>query len=407
MPKKGAILKSATSAYTVKNSLGAGGAGQVYLVTDDEQTSYAAKVLHSGLSKQKLKRFQNELMFCLRENHPNLIKVLDFGRSEDEEPFYVMPLASETLRGKLKRGIPEDSRLPLFTQLLDGVEAAHLKRVFHRDLKPENLLFVSSEIKVADFGIAHFEEDSLHTPVETLPSDRLANFEYAAPEQRRVGSVVDARADIYSLGLILAEMFTGEVPHGIGGVKIADKSPNYAYLDELVTKMRQQEPAQRPQTIREIKAELIARQNQFVEMQALDRYRNTVVRESEVSDPLVTEPPSLIHADFTGSSLSFTLSTALTSKWIYTFQNMPAGGLIGYTPEYHTFRGNSAHVKASARLAQQLIDQFKSYLQMANDLYARNVVQEEKARIEKERGVLASKIESEEARARVQNNLRW
>src|ERR1700733_3705578 len=406
MPRKGTVLKSATTTYKVYESLGGGGAGEVYLIKDDVQISYAAKILRTGLNSQKLKRFKNELMFGFRENHPNLIKVLDFGLSEANESFYVMPLSSETLRTMLKKGIPEGSRLPLFAQLLDGVEAAHLKGVFHRDLKPENILIESQQVKVADFGIAHFEEDFLHTQVETLPSDRLANFEYAAPEQRRIGTV-DLRADIYSLGLILAEMFTGEVPHGIGGVKIADRSPNFSYLDELVNRMRQQDPAQRPQTIKAIKAELITRQNQFVELQKLDRLRNNVIRDSQVTDPLVTEPPSLVNVTFTGSALSFQLSKAVTMKWIGTFQNMPAGGLLGYGPEYHTFQGDTAHLRSTDRLAQQLIDQFKGYLQMANELYGRTVAQEEQTRVEREKRALASQIEHEEIRARVQSALKW
>lgn len=178
MAKNGETLRSATDTYTVHKSLGGGGAGEVYLVHDDSGARFAAKVLRSGLGKLKLKRFQNELMFGVRENHPNLIKVLDFGRSDSDTPFYIMPLATGTLRSMMRAGIAEQLRLALFSNVLDGVEAAHLKGVFHRDLKPENLLYFSDErqLKVADFGIAHFEEDQLHTHVETLPAERLANF---------------------------------------------------------------------------------------------------------------------------------------------------------------------------------------------------------------------------------------
>jgi serine/threonine protein kinase len=141
MPRKGTTLRTATEIYTVGNSLGGGGAGEVYAVTDEAGVLYAAKVLRGGMSKLKLKRFSNELMFGLREDHPHLVKVLDYGRSENDESFYIMPLAAGTLRSLMKAGIAEGQRLPLFSQLLDGVEAAHLKRVFHRDLKPENVLY--------------------------------------------------------------------------------------------------------------------------------------------------------------------------------------------------------------------------------------------------------------------------
>ena len=91
----------------------------------------------------------------------------------------------------------------MFSKILDGVEAAHLRQIFHRDLKPENIPInpASGELVVADFGVAHFEEDDLIDSVQTKVGERLGNFEYAAPEQRRPGQVVDHRADIYSLGL--------------------------------------------------------------------------------------------------------------------------------------------------------------------------------------------------------------
>lgn len=101
-------------------------------------------------------------------------------------PFYVMPLYQHTLRGLMDAGIERNRILPLFSLILDGVEAAHLLRVWHRDLKPENVLCDanSGSAVIADFGIAHFEEDELYTAVETRNGDRLANFQYAAPEQR-------------------------------------------------------------------------------------------------------------------------------------------------------------------------------------------------------------------------------
>lgn len=405
--KKGSLLKTATAVYSVDRLIGGGGAGEVYLVKDDAQESYAAKVLRSDVSSQKLRRFKNELMFCFRESHPNLIKVVDFGRAEGGESFYIMPLATKTLRDLLKEGILEDSKLLLFSQILDGVEAAHMKGVFHRDLKPENILMESGNIRIADFGIAHFEEDALHVPVDTLPSERLANFEYSAPEQRRIGLTVDHRADIYSLGLILAEIFTGVVPHSVGSKKVADYSPSHVYLDELIDKMRQQDPAQRPQSIRAVKDELISRRNSFIEHQKLDALKKAVVKESEITDPLVIDPPALIDVTFSGAELIFRLSKPLSAKWIYEFQSMPAGGLLGYTPDHHRIQGDTVRLSAPDRLAQQLVDQFKTYLDMANQLYSQLITREEENRVRKERASLAAQTQQEEARMRVQQSLRW
>jgi serine/threonine protein kinase len=299
--------------------------------------------------------------------------------------------------------------LRLFSDILDGLEAAHLKRVFHRDLKPENLLYFSNTNKllVADFGIAHFEEDQLHTHVETLPAERLANFEYAAPEQRRSGIEVDARSDIFALGLILSELFTGNVPHGLGAIKISEKASTFAYLDGLVDRMLQQDPNRRYSSIREIKNDLVARGNDFIESQKLDQLKKTVVKESETTDPLVVDPPSIVDVQFTSSGLQIKLSQPVTNDWIHTFQNAPLGGLMGYGPERHSFRGDTASIPVPDRLAQQVINQFKGYLDIVNQIYERETKQKAKDAVLREASRLANKIAQEEHTAAIQKSLKW
>jgi serine/threonine protein kinase len=310
MPKKGSNLISAFEIYTVEAEIGGGGSGVVCLVKDGQQNKFAAKVLKAGLTGLKLKRFQNEMMFCWKEDHPHLIRVLDYGRSQDGDPFYVMPLASATLRSLLAAGIGRHDVLRLFSEILDGVDAAHLKGVIHRDLKPENILRdqESGALKIADFGIAHFKEDDLHTQVETSANERLASWEYAAPEQRRAGAGVDKRADIYSIGLILTEMFTGQVPHGADPTTITSVAPEYAYLDEIAIAMRQNSPDKRPASVAQIKNMLIARGSEFVQQQKLDLLRNTVIPANEISDPLVNDPIHVVDADYSYGHLIFTLN---------------------------------------------------------------------------------------------------
>src|SRR5262249_30968469 len=158
-------------------------------------------------TSDKRRRFKNELAFLTKTNHSNIVNVVDHGvaRGELTGPFYVMKRYDESLRELIRTGMKVDAVLPFFSQLLDGVEAAHLLGVVHRDLKPENFLFdkASSSLAVADFGIARFTEHLIATIVETAPAQRLANFQYAAPEQRQSGASVGVPADIYALGLIL------------------------------------------------------------------------------------------------------------------------------------------------------------------------------------------------------------
>ena len=171
--------------------------------------------------------------------------------------------------------------------------------------------------------------------------------------------------------------------------------------------MRHEDPRSRPQSIDAVKTQLIARRNEFVEQQKLDRFRNTVVKGSEVTDPLVNDPPRLTNVAYDGRGLSFDLSRGVSSDWIATFQNMPVGGLMGYGPEYHTFSGARGYVSVPERLAQQVIDQFKFYLQTANDNYARQVKEKNRQDQESAKYRLAAEIAEQERRAKIQSQLRW
>ena len=235
-----------------------------------------------------------------------------------------MPYYPDTLRSLMQRGIAPDKVLNMFSQILNGVECAHLRRVYHRDLKPENVLYDPSlqQLVLCDFGIAHFSEEALYTAVKTRDSQRLANFQYASPEQRAKGSNVDSRADIYSLGLILNEMFTGQCPSGTGFKKIADAASGFAYIDDLVELMMRQSPDGRPQTIEAIKDNLIAKGNEFIVQQKLNELKNRVIPTSEIDDPLITSPPHLIDIDYRGGDLIFILSCAPTQEWVHSFQNI-------------------------------------------------------------------------------------
>src|SRR5258708_23623700 len=182
--------------------------------------------------------------------------------------------------------------------MLDGVEAAHLHGVVHRDLKPANVLCDGPDnLVLADFGIAHFQEFDLLTLVETDSQERLGNYQYSAPEQRIPGASVDQRADIFALGLILNEMFTGHVPQGTGYPKIGSVSPDFAYLDDLGEAMIQQKPENRIQTIVRVKEQLIARRHRFVELQRLDALKKQVVPESDVNEPILRDPITPVEAE--------------------------------------------------------------------------------------------------------------
>lgn len=259
--KKLITFETTFEKFTVRALLGQGGAGKVYDVQDENGASWAIKCLDpTALTKQHRKRFKNEIEFCSKNTHPNIVPVEDWGLTDisgNRVPFYVMPRFESTLRIQMRKGIEHNEILPLFNQILDGLEAAHQAHVWHRDLKPENILYDSSgpRVVIADFGIAHYTEVLLRTAIKTAQGDRLANFQYAAPEQRSF-SIVDQRADIYSLGLILNEMFTGAILQGTNHKTIETVAPSFAYLDPLVHHMVRQSPDDRIGSIAKIRAAL-------------------------------------------------------------------------------------------------------------------------------------------------------
>jgi len=301
--------------------------------------------------------------------------------------------------------IKQDDILPLFSQILNGVEAAHLSGVWHRDLKPENILFDQPEnnLLVADFGIAHFEEEEIYTSIETRDSTRMANFQYSAPEQRVRNTKVDHRADIFSLGLILNELFTREILQGAGYKRIANINAGYAYLDELVELMTQQDPANRPEAIEKIKMELIGRRNAFIALQKYDETKNQVV---SATDPPDFEPIKIISFDFDPGHLKLKLSRSVPSDWVQEFQ-YPRGGhsaLMGYGPERYSFRGDIASIQVHGtdeRYIQDIINNAKDYVNMANRNYTQQLQDRSKKEEQQQRVELEKKVADAELKKRI------
>jgi|SRR5579872_376522 len=410
--KKGEEFRTAFESYVVERQIGVGGSGEVYEVRDTDGSRHAVKVLDSAKSTTaRLKRFKNEIFFCSKGTHANVILVQDRGVSADGSTFYVMPLYPGTLREQMSKHIAPESVLRYFGQILDGIEAAHLLGVWHRDIKPENVLFSPStdSLVVGDFGIAHFEEEELLTAVETRNIDRLANFLYSAPEQRVRGQKVDGKADVYALGLILNEMFTGSVPQGTMFRRISELSTSHSYLDGLVDEMLRQNPLARP-SVGDVKRELIARGNEFLSLQRLDDLKRTVILDSEVDDSIIRNPVVLQSVDYHDGTFFFTLSAVPPHLWIQSFQNPRAGswgGFLGAGPEYFSFNGDKAIVTPrSAVQPQQLVNHVKSYVDMANRLYSERVIAQHKKRVEDQREQLRRSVQEEERRRKILSDLK-
>lgn len=403
-------FETAFDTYVVTAVIGEGGAGRVFEVKDSSGKPLALKCLHPYLiTTERRKRFKNEIDFNAKHDHRNLIQVLDSGLSTEgttKTPFYVMPKFPETLRSLLSKKISPDIVLPLFSQILDGLEAAHLLGVTHRDLKPENVLYDNAGqlIVVADFGIAHFEEDIIATAVETKLGTKLANLAYSAPEQRTKGVRIDRRADIYALGLILNEMFTNSLAQGTGFMTIAAVAPPFAYLDALVDKMIQQNPDTRPASIEEIKKELIGRKNEFIALQRLDAARREIV---PAAAPNQVSPVNLIGVDWYGQSLVLKLDRAPEPGWIQTFQQLSnVSYIMGTQPSSFQFQGDTARIGIEERNAQTIINQFKPWLGMATHEYQKKLNDLAEREERERRDALTQKIALAEQRERILKSLK-
>ncbi|HZI18098.1 MAG TPA: protein kinase [Pyrinomonadaceae bacterium] len=202
--------------YKIEQKLGEGGMGAVYRGLDMMiEREVAIKFLRPELASQPqvVERFRSEAVTLAKLNHPNIATLYSFMRQGES---YVMVL--EFVRGVTldhviqERGaITHDRAVPIFCQVLDGIQHAHEFGVVHRDIKPANMMLTEKgTLKVLDFGIARI----LGTARMTRQGNVIGTIEYMSPEQVK-GMETDARADIYSLGMLLYEMLTGRVPFDI------------------------------------------------------------------------------------------------------------------------------------------------------------------------------------------------
>lgn len=251
----GKIKRVNGNEYEVSSSnaiLGQGGQGKVWHVVR-EGREYAIKeiTLRDGKKyKAQNERIRQEVEYCKQFHSENIVQIIESEErlvdeaNQDVLLSCVMPMYSRTLRDYIAPEVSLDIKFSLLIQLFGAVAQIHDDHIVHRDIKPENVLVDESceRALLADFGIAHFDGAGV-----TADSDMLMNRYYYAPEQRKgVGATnVASSADVFSLGLILNEMFTLNVPRGESYLKISDEYPLLSELDDLVVKMTVQDPDER------------------------------------------------------------------------------------------------------------------------------------------------------------------
>src|SRR3954449_9574805 len=199
--------------YRLDEKIGSGGMSSVYRAFDPTLERWVAiKLMHRDISQDpdQLERFRREARAVARLNHPHLVTVIDAGE-DDGTPYIVFEyVEGETLKDRIKRcgRLPVAEAVAYAIEIGRALSAAHAQRLVHRDVKPQNVLIDGEgRAKVTDFGIAR----SLEAKGLTATGRVLGTTDYVSPEQA-MGEDVDERSDVYSLGVVLYEMLTGEVP---------------------------------------------------------------------------------------------------------------------------------------------------------------------------------------------------
>jgi tRNA A-37 threonylcarbamoyl transferase component Bud32 len=231
--------------------LGQGGMGAVYQARQTKlDRLVAVKILPPEVARDPAfaERFTREAQALARLNHPNIVTVYDFGDVDGLYFFTMEFVDGHNLRDLLQAGaLPADQTLAIVPQLCDALQYAHDEGLVHRDIKPENILLdKKGHVKIADFGLARLVGLTPTYLTLTGTHEVMGTLLYMAPEQMKRTHTVDHRADIYSLGVVLYEMLTGELPLG----RFAPPSHKAVVderLDQVVLRALAREPAERYQ----------------------------------------------------------------------------------------------------------------------------------------------------------------
>ncbi len=275
------MIGKTLSHYTILEKLGEGGMGQVYLAEDGRlKRKVALKILPVEMASdpERLARFKREAETVATLNHPNIVTIHSVEEADGVHFLTMEWVEGQTLGDMVARGpLPVEKVFTVAIPMADALASAHSKGIMHRDLKPANVMVTDEgRVKILDFGLAKlhlegFDDETREAPTQALTTEGLAigTVPYMSPEQVR-GETVDLRTDIFSMGIVLHEMVTGQRPfRGESGADLVsailrDRPPSVTELQadlphqlgRLIQRCLEKDPERRFQTAKDVRNEL-------------------------------------------------------------------------------------------------------------------------------------------------------
>ena len=320
--------------YEILSLLGQGGMGAVYKAHDIElERMVAIKLIRPDLASNPeiLRRFKQELILAREVTHRNVIRIFDLGQFKGLKFITMEFVEGRDLRALLReRGkLPPEEAVRIISQVCRALESAHAAGVVHRDLKPQNIMLDAKDrVYVMDFGIAH----SLETPGMTQTGALMGTPEYMSPEQAK-GVKVDARSDLFALGIILYELLTGISPY---------KADNALAMLLKRTQERPQPPAELDPAIPKAISDVVMK---CLEIDRDQRYSNA----REILEDLGLEMPTSVRTAPPTQPLPLPASFfAQYRTWIIAAATVLALSALGFAFRGKIFSGKPAPVEQAS-----------------------------------------------------------
>jgi predicted Ser/Thr protein kinase len=330
--------------YRILAIVGEGGMGTVYEAEQEQpRRTVALKVVKPGLtSPEVLRRFEHESQSLARLQHPGIAQIYEAGIADTgfgQQPWFAM----EFIRGlsllefAKARQLNTRQRLEILIKTCEAMHHAHMRGIVHRDLKPANILVdESGQPKIVDFGVARITDGDVQSTRDTRFGDLVGTLAYMSPEQVLADPLeLDARTDVYTLGVLLYELLAGRLPYQVSGI-----------LPQTIRVIREEDPEPLGRLNRSYRGDLETIVNKALAKDKTQRYGSAADLSADLcryltNDPILARPPSASYQVRKFAARYKRLAVAVVSVFVALVAGLLATG-------WQTIRANRERDRASA-----------------------------------------------------------